>query len=251
MDKVCYNCTALTGTNKQGILKPDSDGYYTLVLGAFDFPNSVGAVYPFASAKKLFESSGSLMRRLATGQCRGEYGHPKKTPGMTNADFINRILTIEETRICCHFRKIWIDTESVRDKSGKKVIAVMGEVKPCGPYGDALREQLENPNENVAFSVRSLTRDTRIGGQTQKHMTTLVVYDYVNEPGIAIATKYDNPSLEGITEGEAVFTAADLDRAEEKANADGISMESGLDHRTVRTENGWFKTNNLNSFLDW
>ena len=29
-----YSCTALVGSNKTGVLKPDADGYYTVVLGA-------------------------------------------------------------------------------------------------------------------------------------------------------------------------------------------------------------------------
>ena len=72
-----YSCTALAGTNKVGKLRADENGYREMVLGAYDFDNSAGAVYPFESAQSLFKSSSSLMRRIANGQCRGEYGHPK------------------------------------------------------------------------------------------------------------------------------------------------------------------------------
>ena len=62
-----YSCTALAGTNKVGRLKTDEHGYRQMVLGAYDFDNSAGATYPFESAKSLFESSSSLMRRIANG----------------------------------------------------------------------------------------------------------------------------------------------------------------------------------------
>ena len=52
-----YSCTALAGTNKAGKLKADEHGYREMVLGAYDFDNSAGAVYPFESAQALFKRS--------------------------------------------------------------------------------------------------------------------------------------------------------------------------------------------------
>lgn len=251
MENVCYNCTALAGTNKAGILKPDADGYYDVVLGAFDFPNSTGAVYPFNSAKKLFEKSSAFMRRIAKGQQYIELGHPKKVPGMTKAEYIQRILTIEETRVCGHLKEVRIERNKMKDRRGRPIVAVMGKVKPSGPYADTLRESLENPAENVAFSVRSLTRDIRLAGILQKHMTTLITYDKVIEPGIAIATKYDNPALESM-DTEVQFRESDFDAAGQLIEESGVSMESGLDIITVMDEQGFSrKTQNLNRVFDW
>jgi len=246
-DKVFYNCTALAGTNKVGKLTPDADGYYTVILGAFDFPNSVGDIYPWKSAQKLFEASGALMRRIQTGQQRGECGHPKMEPGMTKAQYITRICTIEETRTAFHMKEVWIDKQTVKGPNGRPVVAVMGKVKPSGPMGPALREQLENPSENVAFSVRSLTRDVRIAGQKYKHMTTLVTWDYVNEPGISVATKFSNPSLESIQLGVEDFETAKRDQ-----DTSGVSMESGLDIMTVVDQQGFQrKVANLSALAGW
>lgn len=250
-DKVFYNCTALTGTNKVGIIKPDADGYYTVILGAFDFPNSAGAIYPWQHAKKMFEASGALMRRMNTGQQRGEYGHPKFVPGMTKAQYITRICTIEETLISHHIKEVWIDKETVKGPNGRAVVAVMGKLKPCGPHGDTLRRQLENPNENVAFSVRSLTQDRRIAGQLFKYMTTLVTWDYVNEPGISCATKYNNPSLECIGD-DVGFESNDFIQAMEDQETSGVSVESGLDMVSVIDQQGFkHKVANLGSLAGW
>jgi len=250
-DKVFYNCTALAGTNKVGLLAPDADGYYTVILGAFDFPNSTGDIYPWQSAKKLFEDSGALLRRIKTGQQRGECGHPKLDPGMTKTQFITRICTIEETKVAFHIKEVWIDKETVKGPNGRAVTAVMGKIKPSGPMGPALKEALDNPNENVSFSVRSLTRDTRIAGQKYKHMTTLVTWDYVNEPGISIATKYHNPSLESLDESISLGME-DFDNAKGEQETSGVSMESGLDILTVIDQQGFKrKVANLSALADW
>ena len=56
-NRATYSCTALLGTNKAGVLKPDAEGYYTVVLGALNFYNSAGDFYPYESAKKNYSVS--------------------------------------------------------------------------------------------------------------------------------------------------------------------------------------------------
>lgn len=239
MSTASFSCTVLAGTNKAGIIKPDDNGYYTQVLGAFDFLNSAGANYPFESAKSLFESSSSLMRRIKNGQCYGENGHPKKTPGMSMRDYITRILQVDEGNIICHFANLWIDKDNVKDENGKPIIAVMGRVKPAGPHAASLEASMKNPEENVAFSVRSLTQDTFANGRTQKHMRTLVTYDRVPEPGISCAAKYNNPALEMLEESEDLITPEMLNLVEQEASSK-IALESGgMSIAMVRSELGW------------
>jgi len=243
-NQATLSCTALAGTNKVGALKPDSNGYYEMVLGAYDFFNSSKAIYPFTSAKHLFEESSMLMRRINNGQCRSEYGHPKKQRGMTMSDYIQRIVSIEETNICAHIKSIRIDTQSVMDDKGKPVTAVIGMVKPSGPRGPALRESLDNPDENVAFSVRSLTNDTFENGGHQKHMKQLITWDYVNEPGISIATKYNAPSLEELSEDLEIVPMM-LDRWEAQEQGAHVGMESILTSKMVRSDFGWQKVQSI------
>lgn len=238
--RAAYACTALVGTNKAGKLKPDAKGYYTLVLGALDVFNSNGAFYPLQTAKHVFESSSSLMRRIENGNCRGECGHPKPLPGMTTRDFLQRVMTIEETNVCCHFRSVRLETQSVKDKSGRPVVAVIGEVKPSGPRGEFLKEALENEDENVCFSVRSLTNDHMSStGVLQKNIKTIVTWDWVNEPGISVATKYSSPALESFNEVD--FNEDQLRSVQEHQTGLGYSMESqgGVDVGDVLNDLGW------------
>lgn len=197
MDKLVFACTALLGTTKVGKLTPDENGYYDLILGALEFDNSYGAQYSLRSAQELFKASSSLVRRMNNGYCKSECGHPKREPGMTDDDFLYRIMRIEETRVCAHIKKVWIDFDSVKHK-GRPVIAIRGLVKPSGPLGPSLKESLENPDENVAFSIRSITDDEIYRGKHIKHFREIITWDFVTEPGLSIANKFQHPSLEDL-----------------------------------------------------
>ena len=200
MNGFSLSCTALVGTNKAGTLKPDADGYYLVVLGALDVYNSVGAFYPEASARSLFQEASSLMRRIASGNLRGEYGHPRRVPGMTVDDFVNRVRDIYEPNVCMHIRKVIVDYSSFRNSAGQPIITILGEVKPSGPMGPALLAQFQNRFEDVCFSIRSLTKDEFSFGRMNKHLQLIVTWDYVNEPGLANAHKWNAPGLESITD---------------------------------------------------
>lgn len=193
--RISFGCTALLGTNKGGTLKPNADGYYKVILGALDFENSYGAQYPLQSAKEVFKESSGFMRRLRAGYCRGEYGHPKRLPGQVHDEFIRRIMTIEETRICMHIAEAWIDYDSVKYE-GKKIVTIWGLIRPEGPYGAYLKDSLDNPKCNVAFSLRSITLDEYIQGRLYKNIDDIACWDFVVEPGLKPANKYANPALE-------------------------------------------------------
>lgn len=231
--EVIYQNTTLVGSTKTGKLKPDANGYYELVLGAFDYFNSQNAWYELEPFKALLLSSSALMRRVNRGALRSEYGHPRFTPNMSKRDIILRVLDIHEDKTCAHIKSIALDEQRVISK-GQKVAAVIGMVKPSGPMGDALAEQLENPDENVCFSIRSLTDDSRnSAGTVIKKIKEAVTWDYVNEPGIDVATKYHAPSLEKFS-----FDKEDFLAAEKKALQFGVGMESAKEILHSIIENG-------------
>ena len=220
MAGLIYQNSVLVGSTKTGLLKPDANGYYELALGAFNYHNSRGDFYTLEPFKKLLESSSNLMRRINRGALRSEYGHPRFDSTMSKRDIMLRVLDIHEDKTCAHIKSIELDEQRVI-KDGVKVAAVIGMVKPSGPMGDALAQQLANPDENVCFSIRSLTDDCYQNGKLIKNIKEAVTWDYVNEPGIDIATKYNSPSLESI-----VFDDSDIRAAYDKAILAGVSMES-------------------------
>lgn len=196
---VRFTCTQLAATGKKGILTPDENGYYTMPVGGLNVFNSAGMYYTAVGAKELFEDKSSqLMRRVKRGALRGEVGHPKQMPGMSDDDYLLRILTIDESNVCAHFSELWLDFDNYKDQNGKPMVAIIGKVAPSGAHGDFLLKQLNNPKENVCFSIRSLTEDVYKRGIWERTLKNVVTFDYVNEPGIHIAEKYKSTSLESL-----------------------------------------------------
>lgn len=252
--KAVYGCTALVGSNKVGKLTPDEAGYYTVVVGALNAFNSGGAHYPMDPAKKLFDSSSSFMRRVENGNCKGEMGHPKPVAGQLTRDFLTRVMQIEETRVCCHFRRIWLQEEGIKDGQGRPIVAILAEVKPCGPMGNALKESLENPHENVNFSIRSLTQDNMSpAGYLQKNIKNIITFDVVTEPGMSGSNKYNSPALESFE--EMTITRSQFEHfkhgvMEKKV----VGFENALiDMEDVATSFGWDDTFNHSKpvSIDW
>lgn len=198
---------------KKGILTCDENGYYTMPIGALNVFNSVGAYYVLEGAADLFKSSSVLMRRVANGCLKGETGHPKRLPGMTMDDYMSRILSIEETNVCCHFKEIWLDENFGRNNPQFKnpnMVGIMAKLKPSGPKGEALKAAIENTDENVCFSIRSLSRDYVQRGQVYKVIQQIIGWDWVTEPGIAMATQWSAPSLETLQ--EEIVTKRDVEK---------------------------------------
>lgn len=224
MSNVTFSCTSLVGSNKVGKLEPDADGYYTMVIGALNVLNSAGAYYSYDGAKDLFEGSSQFMRRVSRGSLRGEVGHPIFETGMTGEDYVSRILEIRETNVCVHFKEVWLDFDSMKDKDGRAIVAIMSKLIPSGPFGPMLEKQLKNKGENVCFSVRSFTDDSRNGGVLYKSIRNIVTFDNVNEPGIHVANKWLAPGLESLS--EKLFTDTQIVRACNKTNTSRVATES-------------------------
>lgn len=228
---VIYECQSLVGTNKVGTINSDANGYYELVLGAYDFHNEGGAYYPLEPLKKLMVNSSPLMKRIRDGYVKSELGHPRMAPGMSDRDFLVRVCDIWETNVCAHIKSIELDCERVMHE-GQKVAAIIGMVKPSGPKGEFLEKSLENVDENVAFSVRSLTNDYwSPAGKLIKEVDEIITWDNVGQPGIPVAQKYRAPGLEShVFDMKTVRDAADIMRR------GGYGMESAsaiLEHVIV------------------
>jgi hypothetical protein len=131
------------------------------------------------------------------------------------------------------------------------VIAIIAWVKPSGPNGPALEASLDNPNENVCFSIRSFTDDYRERGITRRVLKTIVTWDYVNEPGIAVAEKFKAPALEVLQEHR--FSRGDLERSVQQSAMAGIGTESVmLSAEELFTSMGWdTRAANKPSWANW
>lgn len=197
-DKLMFQCTALSA-GKKGVLKKDADGYREIVVGGLNVYNSMGDYYPYEGVQELFAPNSSLFRRISTGCLKGEEGHPKFLPGMTEDQYAERVMTIEETRVCAHIAEIKLDFTSVSDELGRPVVAIIAKMCGSGPYGEALEKSFDNGKENVCFSIRALTENVRIAGKMNRYIRQIITWDRVTEPGISIAKKFNSPALEGFS----------------------------------------------------
>lgn len=229
---VKFTATKLATTGKKGILKPDATGAYTIVLGGLNVYNSAKEYYPGAGATDLFEKSSIFQRRVANGCLKAELGHPKRLPGMSDDAFINRILSIYEDCVCAAIVEVWLDFNYGKNNpqfNNPNLIAIMGRVKPAGPHAAVLKSSLDDPEQNVCFSIRALTRDFQANGRVNRVLQTIVSWDMVNEPGIHIANKWDTPTMEAFgveTIEENLFSARSLSMAANRIMSSPIAMES-------------------------
>lgn len=192
-NSIRYSCTALLGTNKKGILKPDASGYYEITVGGFNVRNHSGVNWPLGQAATLFAPGSALRRRLDAGVVRAEYGHPRQE-GLDDVGYFKRLNEIHEDKVCGHFKELRLDYNNYKSKSGYPVVAVVGKIRPSGPFGKCLKDSLDNPEEETCFSIRAGVSD--LNGE--RYVEDIVTYDYVNEGGIAIARKYYSLALENM-----------------------------------------------------
>lgn len=233
MSDVHFTATKYQNLKKEGKFEPDADGYYTVVIGGLNVKNSAGQYYALGNSASLFEKSSLFMRRVTNGNLRGECGHPVKEPGMTEDQYIDRALEVRETNTCVHFKEIWLDYNFGKTRphlNAPEMIGILAKIRPTGPKGPALEAALKNPHENVCFSIRCFTDWKYIGGRRCKVIDEIITFDWVGEPGIAGANKWDSPAFESATLSTVVDSPVSM-RAVKKILQDRpgkVSQESSV-----------------------
>ena len=199
MSKVIFTTIKTTTDNRK--LKQDKNGYYYVPLTMLNAFNSAGSYYTEEGVIDLFkDKSSALQRRMKNGSLKMEVGHPERLPGMSTADYFARNMKILLSNTCGHIREIVIDVTKTNSlmPGGKPVVMIYGWIKPSGPHGDALKKALDNPEENVAFSIRSFTSDKIVGGINVKQIRQVTTWDWVNEPGMHAVNKWKTLSIESL-----------------------------------------------------
>lgn len=243
-----FTCASLQ-PGKKGVVAKDDTGYYDMVIGGMNILNSKGEYYEYEAAKSLFENSSAFMRRVKRGALRGEVGHPRKQVGESVDAFLNRVLDICEPNVCVHYSEVYLDFENFKNPDGSKIVAIRAKLRPAGPKAQFLQEAIDNPKENVCFSIRSFTDNSYSHGRVNKVLKNIITFDYVNEPGIHIAEKYKSPSLEAVE--ETVFSKEQFDSAMDLRQVLHLSTESTiLTKDELYASFGWTETP-TNRYTSW
>lgn len=237
MEKLRFTCTSLAAGVK-GILPKDEKGYRKMPVGGLNMYNSVGDYYPYEGVQEIFHRSNSFMRRIETRCLKCEEGHPEFLPGMTDDMYAQRIMHIEETRVCAHIKAIELDFDSLTDEAGRPIVAIIALMKGDGIFGPALEKSFDNTEEDVCFSIRALTENRRIVGVNNRYIRQIITWDRVTEPGLNVARKMRAPSLEGFRDSIAIATsiterdmelasfAKAIERQSQVLKSAGMSFES-------------------------
>ena len=180
----------------------DSDGYYTVNLGGINVFNTRKEFYRHQNPDQLFSDpqggNNLFYKRLTSGYLIGEANHPSYTKGMSNLDWYSRNIKLAIENAAFHIKEIILNPISgvapIPD-SGRPV-RVLGKIKPSGKHGAGLESMLQNPNQNVAFSVRCITDNKVINGYVVKDVISIITYDWVDAPGIPECNKWSTIARE-------------------------------------------------------
>lgn len=220
----------LRAGGNQGIIKPDAAGWYEQCIGGFNVCNAGGAFYTAESAGRLFAQNSDLMRRLATRNLRGEAGHPRRLPGMSDAEWVNRCLDVDEARSCVYWGKFDLDESYGRRNphlGNPEMVGVIGRFRPGGALGDFLARDMDDPETDVSFSVRAFSREIKNRNRTVYDMQVLTTYDYVNEPGVWTSSKNNTATMESLVKSTVSKSAIrELVDTANRAKRTGVTMES-------------------------
>lgn len=227
MEQLYFTSTRLRVSGKQGILKPDEEGYYILPIGAFNCVSSRDEFYTSENIDKIFDSSSDLMRKIESGKLFGEWGHPDIIPGESDNTFMNRACRVNDKDTCVFFKDVWTDSnispEMLAHGVPSNAIVTMARLKPMGKLWETLDRSLKDPNVNTTFSGRFLTRDKQIRGQTHVIVESIVTWDAVTDQGIPAAEKWLSPRLES---NKKQITPKIISALKQKVTAGGIRMEN-------------------------
>lgn len=250
------NIISTESASATNTLERDENGYYKINLGGFNIFNHKNEFYRVKDLNALLNNKNSVFyKRLHNGYLLGEAEHPKMKPGMTSSEYYFRNLTIQLDNTSHHIRpeiELRDINEPVKIPGAGRPVRVLGWIKPSGKHGAALQSMLDNPHQNVAFSIRAITTPpTNIGGYVVKDVIEIITWDWVDVPGITAANKWSTIAKESYDYGHDVLIEDII--VDAKSNTT-ISTESDIQalHKDiinkVQFEN---KISNVNPILGW
>ena len=180
---------------KKTVIK-DENGYYKVTLGAFNTFNKSGVYYRVKDINKILGENSLVGKRIHNGILISELGHPD-VENVTQKELIKKTITLNPNNKVAHIKAIEIENTGKIEPGFKDPIYIIyGWIKPEGPKKQILEEALENPDENIFSSVRSIVETFRLRGILIKDVLIVSTWDYVYDGGYAIANQWYAAGLE-------------------------------------------------------
>lgn len=230
VSSISFCIESIAPGNGRHRFKKDEGGFYKGVpiaaIGVSTRNNSYYDVESFVSHLQNPETPFNMM--LKSRQLYGELGHPKIFD-LDHNTAIARIRDVDEKNTSHMFKSIYVGPSL---ESGGRI--VYADLKPVylDGAGGRVKESLDDPEQNTAFSIRTLTSNTQKGNISYRKMLQFITADFVNTPGFAEATKgYAQMSNESFSNGESSeFLQVEYPKTQDGFyKMEGLSMESFSD----------------------
>lgn len=180
-----------------GVLKPDERGVFRsipmMVLG--EITQQKTYYEPESVVNQIVSPDSHFNKVFKNQKLMGEYGHPTFYDLPSDNDKIQRLCTVDESKVSHLFTSLYTDSPS-----SDGTIIVRADIKPTGPYGAVLKDSLEDPVVNTSFSLRAFV-DTNIRPDGVKYRTvkSLTTFDAVGSSGFKNSDKGHALGLESFS----------------------------------------------------
>jgi hypothetical protein len=157
-------------------ITPNEKGFYeNLPVAVFSTVTRNNTLYSDSSIVKAITDENSMLKiRINEGTLIGEWGHPIAD---FNTEFgMQRLATLDPTKEACSISKV-----SVVDVEDLNMKLITADMKPTGRYGKYFKERIEDPTINLAFSLRSISREKIVNNTRMRDILALITFD----PGVS------------------------------------------------------------------
>ena len=183
--------------NRVGRIKPDELGVYhglpMMVLGQVTQQQTY--YDPQSIMDQITNESSKFNITLRQSKAYGEYSHPAFPSSMSDADKLQRLVTVDEKNVSHLFTSLYTDTPSADG-----TVVLRADLKPTGPYGAVFKESLDDPVINTAFSLRAyVSTDLGRDGIKRRVCRQLTTFDTVGASGFATTDKAHAIGLESFS----------------------------------------------------
>ena len=193
-------------TNVNGDVETREDGAFKVILGSLNSFNVHNELYAATGMEELLTVGGyhSFASKLKRKTIKGESRHPFREPGMTDTEFVNRNLIVDNTTASHHILEIMLEQTTEVEKPGTNVILIWAWIKPTdNDLGRSLKADLLDKSVNVCFSIRCFSVLRVIDGIPTRIITSIMTWDWVDNPGMPRSAKL------GISASAASLTKED------------------------------------------
>jgi hypothetical protein len=220
--------TLFTGKNgRVGVIKPDSNGIYKgLPMMVLNQTTQQKTYYePESMMKAITNPEGTFYKNYVAHKAYGELGHPRFT-GMDKDAALARLMDVQEARASHLFTGIYTDAPA-----SDGTIVLRADIKPAGEKGATLKESLDDPIQNTAFSLRAFVSGQMLpDGRTFRTVHAFTTFDAVLASGYATTDKFHAIGLESMGNGVDDFHEYEIDiTSDGKLLIDAVALESLAD----------------------